>query len=115
MSLQAWMKKEGVFDVDICRELQSRFDVKDPEYDFSKISKSQWNKFKKEMIHQKKKEIKDNTAIRRVEQKLAKIGKKWKTQQGKKFKNTASVTKKSAEIDQQSNLQPTKAKGKKKR
>eukprot|EP01084_Bolivina_argentea_P185376 319667_1 len=114
MSLQSWMKKQGIFDKDICRELDSRFGVKDPEYDFSKISKSQWNKFKKEMIHQKKKEIKDNTAIRRVEQKLAKIGKKWKTQQGKKFKNTASVTKKSAEIDQQSNLQPTKAKGKKK-
>eukprot|EP01084_Bolivina_argentea_P185378 319673_1 len=114
MSLQAWMKKEGVFDRDICRELQSRFDVKDPEYDFSKISKSQWAKFKKQMIQQKKQEIKDNTSIRRLEQKLAKIGKKWKTQQGKKFKGTASISKKSNEIEKKSNLQPTKAKGKKK-
>eukprot|EP01084_Bolivina_argentea_P276876 472531_1 len=94
MALQAWMKKEGVFDRDICRELQSQFGIEDPEYDFSKISKAKWKKFQKTMIQQKKQEIKDNTSIRRLEQKFSKINKKWKSQQGKKFKDTASVTKK---------------------
>lgn len=121
MSLQQWMKKEGVFDKDIYRELDARFGVKDPEYDFSKISKSQWSKFKKEMVQERKKDIKDNAAIRKMEQKLAKIGKKWKTQQGKKFKDTASVTKKKTNdnqdstIEKKSNLSPKKAKNKKKK
>eukprot|EP01083_Nonionella_stella_P163259 536713_1 len=85
MALQAWMKKEGVFDRDICRELQSQFGIEDPEYDFSKISKAKWKKFQKTMIQQKKQEIKDNTSIRRLEQKFSKINKKWKSQQGKKI------------------------------
>eukprot|EP00484_Ammonia_sp_Unknown_P022582 CAMPEP_0197024502 /NCGR_PEP_ID=MMETSP1384-20130603/5035_1 /TAXON_ID=29189 /ORGANISM="Ammonia sp." /LENGTH=435 /DNA_ID=CAMNT_0042452899 /DNA_START=8 /DNA_END=1315 /DNA_ORIENTATION=+ len=122
MALQSWMKKEDVFDPDVCRELGKQFGVEDPEQDFSKISSAQWNKFSKEMIFQRKREIKDTKKIKRLEQKLAKIKKKWKTQQGKKFKDTASVTKKSsaaqndnAAIDQHHTLSAKKAKDSNKR
>ena len=57
-SLQAWMKKEDVFDKDICKELTAQFGVVDPHNDFSKISKSKWSKFKREMIYQRQRENK---------------------------------------------------------
>ena len=40
MALKAWMKKNGCFDMDVCRKLETQFGVKDPEHDFSCISKS---------------------------------------------------------------------------
>jgi len=108
MALQAWMKKEGLFDRDMLRELDTQFGVKDPEYDFSKMSKAQWKDFEAQMKLQKKQELKDKITFMRFEKKLAKIKMKWKTQQGKKFKDTASVIKQ--DIEETSNISPNKAK-----
>eukprot|EP01084_Bolivina_argentea_P272431 463837_1 len=108
-TLQSWLKKQGLYDNEIYRVLDAR-GVKDPFNDFSLISKKEWAKLKKEIIFEKKKQIKDVKTIIRLEQKLAKVGKQWKSQQGKKKKKKKKKTAKIFTRDD--TPPPTNAKGK---
>eukprot|EP00486_Rosalina_sp_Unknown_P012159 CAMPEP_0201591972 /NCGR_PEP_ID=MMETSP0190_2-20130828/189993_1 /ASSEMBLY_ACC=CAM_ASM_000263 /TAXON_ID=37353 /ORGANISM="Rosalina sp." /LENGTH=250 /DNA_ID=CAMNT_0048050527 /DNA_START=86 /DNA_END=835 /DNA_ORIENTATION=+ len=90
--LRAWLKKEDVYHSDL-EKLFLEKGITDPLENFKTMSEKEWDTLRNEAIVIRAKDLKDQKAKTRWEQKLKKVEKIWRKQSGIK---STSIKKKSA-------------------
>merc|ERR1719384_1398545 len=88
-TLKKWLQSNQLFDKDLL-SLLPKYNIDDPEKDLKNLTKSQWNKIKTKITTDRAKELKDNAAKLRLQKKLNKFEKLWKSKRPKKKSPTKS-------------------------
>eukprot|EP01083_Nonionella_stella_P266493 901438_1 len=93
MAVRSWLQKNQVFDRDLV-VLFPKYGVNNPENDLKQLSTEAWNELKLRLMTDRAAELKDSAARNRMQKKLTKIEKLWKSTRN----NTAKQTKKKSGI-----------------
>jgi hypothetical protein len=79
--LRKWMRKEDIYDKDV-EAILTEQGINDPEADFKTYTEPQWDELWRRAVVERAKELKDQQAKVRLEKKMVKLEKFWRSESG---------------------------------
>ena len=80
-ALRKFLKKQDIYDKDV-ESILCDMNINDPEKDFKGFTQNQWDELWRRAVVERAKELKDQAVKVRLERKLTKLEKYWRSESG---------------------------------